>query len=99
MIEIPDEPLEPRACSECMSPLTYIYIYHLKRVAAVIPLSGLDRFSFRLHTCALKPERTWRHVQKVDPRTTKRGAAKARAVLAERKLSRKPIDDKETTRP
>lgn len=98
MIEIEDEPQEPRACSECMNPLTYIYVYHLKRTIAVIPMPGVDRMTFRLHTCVLKPERTWRHVQKVDPRTTKRGAAKARAVLAERK-ARKPIDDKETTRP
>lgn len=94
MIQI-DEAPETRACSTCMSPLTWIYVYHLQRTIAVIPVQGLDRMTFRLHTCVLKPERTWRHVQKQDPRTAKRGAAKARAELAKRR--RQPIDDKETT--
>lgn len=82
MIEIDDEPLEPRACSECMKPLTYIYVYHISKTIAVVPVHGVDRMTFRLHTCRLKQERTWRNVQRVDPQITKRGARRARAVLA-----------------
>ena len=82
MIEIEDEPQEPKACSECWNPLTYIYVYHLKRTIAVVPVRDVDRMTFRLHTCRLKPERTWRNVQRVDPQITKRGARRARAVLA-----------------
>lgn len=82
MIEIEDEPLEPRACSTCMSPLTYIYVYHISKTIAVVPVSGVDRMTFRLHTCRLEPARTWRHVQKVDPVITRRGARRARAALA-----------------
>lgn len=71
----------PLACSTCMEPLTWIYVHHLARNVAVIPLRGLDRWSFRLHTCVLKPERTWRNVQRESPETATRGARRARAVL------------------
>lgn len=81
MIEI-EEPPDVRACSTCMSPLTWVYIYHLSRTVAVIPVHDVDRFTFRIHTCTLKPERTWRNVQRVAPELTKRGAKRARAVLA-----------------
>lgn len=81
MIQI-EEPPDIRACSTCMSPLTFIYVYHLQRTVAVVPVSGVDRMTFRLHTCQLKSERTWRHVQRVNPETTRRGVRKARAILA-----------------
>jgi hypothetical protein len=80
-IESAPEPL-PLACSTCCEPLTWVYPLHLKRWIAVIPLRDVDRYSFRLHTCALKPERTWRHVQRVPPELTLRGAKRARAALA-----------------
>lgn len=83
MIEIDDlpDPL-PLACSNCWEPLTWVWVHHLKRNVAVIPLREPDRFSFRIHTCELKPERTWRHVQRVSPAVQARGARRARAVLA-----------------
>jgi hypothetical protein len=77
-----DDPPDVRACSECMSPLTYVYVFHLRRTIAVIPVQGVDRMTFRLHTCRMKAEKTWRHVQRVAPETTRRGASRARAVLA-----------------
>jgi hypothetical protein len=82
VIEIPDEPQEPKACSTCMNPLTYIYVYHINKTIAVIPVKGVDRMTFRLHTCRLEPARTWRHVQRVDPQTVRRGARRASAALA-----------------
>lgn len=103
MIEIEEPPDDQQACSTCMSPLTWIYVHHLRRNVAVVPVqNGIDRYTFRLHTCPLTVERTWRHVQLVDPKITKRGARRARAVLDAKTKSRKapqPIDDKETTRP
>jgi hypothetical protein len=72
----------PLACSSCMEPLTWIYVHHLERNVAVIPLRGVDRWSFRLHTCTLKPERTWRNVQREHPEVAQRGARRVRAVLA-----------------
>lgn len=72
----------PRACSSCMSPLTWVWLHHLSRNVAVVPVSGVDRFTFRVHTCDMKPERTWRNVQLVDPKVAARGARRARAVLA-----------------
>jgi hypothetical protein len=65
-----------------MSPLTFVYIYHLSRTVAVVPVQGVDRFTFRIHTCDMKPERTWRNVQIVDPKVAARGARRVRAVLA-----------------
>lgn len=88
-----EEPPDVRACSTCMSPLTWIYVYHLNRTVAVVPVQGVDRFTFRLHTCELKPERTWRHVQKVAPETARRGARQARQVLDETKRRRREHDD------
>lgn len=95
MIEIDDLPNPvPLACSTCMEPLTWIWVHHLRRNIAVVPLGQPDRFSFRIHTCSLKPERTWRHMQKVSPELTRRGARKARAVLAAKAQKR---SDKEKT--
>jgi hypothetical protein len=83
MIEIESLPDPvPLACSSCMEPLTWIYVHHLKRNVAVIPLRGVDRWSFRLHTCRLSAERTWRNVQREEPETARRGARRVRAVLA-----------------
>lgn len=83
MIEIEDLPSPvPLYCTTCMEPLTWIYVHHLKRNIAVVPLREPDRFSFRIHTCELKPERTWRHVQRVTPEIARRGANRAKAVLA-----------------
>ncbi len=81
MIQIEDPPAV-KACSECMNPLTYAYVFHLGRTVAFVPVQGVGRYAVRIHTCQMKPERTWRHVQKVHPETTRRGARKARAVLA-----------------
>jgi len=76
----------PRYCTTCMEPLTWIHVFHLNRNVAVVPLGEPDRFSFRIHTCALPgPARTWRHVQKVAPETTRRGARRARLAIAEAK--------------
>lgn len=77
-----EEPPDTRACSTCMSPLTWIWVHHLARNVAVVPVHDIDRWTFRLHTCPLTAERTWRHVQRVDPKTAKRGARRARAALA-----------------
>lgn len=77
-----EEPPETRACSTCMSPLTYAYVFHLGRTVAFVPVPGVDRFTVRIHTCDMKPERTWRHVQKVSPETTRRGMRRARLVAA-----------------
>lgn len=82
MIQIEEPPVDQRACSTCMSPLTWIYVHHLARNVAVVPVQGVDRMTFRLHTCEMHPEKTWRHVQRVDPKVTARGARRARAVLA-----------------
>lgn len=87
MIEI-DEPPDTRACSTCMNPLTWIYVHHLSRNIAVVPVSDVDRFTFRIHTCSLTQERTWRNVQREHPDTAKRGARRARAVLAAKKTQR-----------
>jgi len=84
VIEV-DDPPDVRACSECMSPLTYIYVFHLSRTVAVVPVSGVDRMTFRLHTCRSdedKARRPWRYVQTVEPEIAHRGAKRARAVLA-----------------
>lgn len=83
MIEIEDLPSPlPLACSTCMEPLTWVYVHHIRRNIAVIPLRDVDRWSFRLHTCQISNERTWRHVQKVAPETTRRGIRRARMALA-----------------
>lgn len=81
MIQI-EEPPDVKACSECMSPLTYAYVFHLGRTVAFVPVQGVDRYTVRIHTCRMTAERTWRHVQKVNPETARRGARRARAVLA-----------------
>lgn len=81
MIEI-EEPPDTLACSTCMNPLTWIWVHHLSRNIAVIPVHDVDRYTFRIHTCTLKAERTWRNVQRVSPELTRRGARRARAVLA-----------------
>lgn len=83
MIQIDDLPdPTPLACSTCMSPLTWIWVHHLRRNVAVIPVSGVDRWTFRIHTCRLTADRTWRNVQVVDPRTARHGARRARAAIA-----------------
>jgi hypothetical protein len=82
VIQIEEPPTDQRACSTCMSPLTWIFVFHLNRTVAVVPVHDIDRWTFRLHTCPLTAERTWRHVQRVDPKTAKRGARRARAALA-----------------
>jgi len=83
VIEIEEPPPFREACSTCMSPLTWIWVYHVKRMVAVVPVEGVDRFTFRIHTCELKPERTWRYVERVHPKTRERGARRANAVLAQ----------------
>lgn len=90
MIEI-EEPPDVRACSECMSPLTWIYLFHLSRTVAVVPVQGVDRMTFRLHTCRIdeqKAKKPWRYVQTVEPEIARRGAKRARAVLAAKKTKR-----------
>lgn len=83
MIEIEDLPSPlPTACSTCMEPLTWIFVHHLRRNISVVPLRGVDRFSFRIHTCNLSAARDWRYVQKVAPETTRRGMRRARMVAA-----------------
>lgn len=82
MIEIEEPPEGRTCCSTCMNPLTWVYLFHQQRTVAVVPVHDIDRFTFRIHTCELKPERTWRNVQRVDPKTAKRGARRARAALA-----------------
>jgi hypothetical protein len=77
-----EEPPDTRACSTCMLPLTWIWVHHLSRNVAVVPVHDIDRWTFRLHTCPLTADRTWRHVQKVDPKIAKRGARRVRAALA-----------------
>lgn len=92
MIEIEDLPSPlPLACSTCCEPLTWVYVHHLQRNIAVIPLREPDRFSFRIHTCDLKPDRTWRYIQLVSPETTTKGRSEARlvAVQAMKKLNEK----------
>lgn len=85
------EPPDVRACSECMSPLTWIYVFHLSKTVAVVPVLGVDRMTFRLHTCRIdedKARKPWRYVQKVEPETARRGARRARAVLAAKAKTR-----------
>lgn len=83
MIEIEDLPSPlPKACSTCMEPLTWVYVHHIHKNVAVVPLQGPDRFSFRIHTCNLSGSRDWRNVQRVSPRSVRRGARRAAAVLA-----------------
>lgn len=90
VIEV-DEPPDVRACSECMSPLTWIYVHHLRRNIAVVPVPGVDRMTFRLHTCRSnedKARKPWRYVQTVEPEIARRGARRARAVLAAKSKAR-----------
>lgn len=90
MIEVA-EPPDVRACSECMSPLTWIYVFHLSKTIAVVPVLGEDRMTFRLHTCRMdqeKAKKPWRYVQTVEPEIARRGAKRARAVLAAKKTKR-----------
>lgn len=91
MIQI-DEPPGVMACSTCMEPLTWIYVFHLSRTIAVVPLRGEDRWSFRLHTCPMgdadTARRPWKYVQTQSPETARRGARRARAVLNARRSPR-----------
>lgn len=64
-----------------MSPLTWIWVYHVKRMVAVVPVQGADRFTFRIHTCDLAPERTWRYVERYPARVRERGARRAAAAI------------------
>lgn len=84
----------PRYCTTCMHPLTWVYVHHLQRNVAVVPLDGPDRFSFRIHTCSLKPDRTWRYVETVPRGKTVRGRRQARlaAAAATQKLNEKEQD-------
>ena len=94
MIEIESLPSPlPLACSTCCEPLTWIYVHHIGKNIAVIPLRDVDRFSFRIHTCSLAPARDWRHVQRVSPRTARRGARRARAALEAAARKRKETPD------
>ncbi len=96
MIEIEDLPSPlPLACSTCMEPLTWVYVHHIRRNVAVVPLRGVDRFSFRIHVCDLKPARDWRYVQKVSAETTRRGMRKARLVAAAAESKAKSSTEKE----
>jgi hypothetical protein len=80
-MEIEDLPTPlPLACSTCMEPLTWVYVHHIRRNVAVVPLQGPDRFSFRIHTCNLRRERDWRNVQRYPPRALRRGAKRAKAI-------------------
>lgn len=82
MIEIEDLPSPlPLACSTCMEPLTWVFVHHIRRNVAVVPLRGPDRFSFRIHTCNLPPARDWRNVQRYPPRALRRGAKRAKAIF------------------
>ena len=82
MIEIDDLPRPlPLACSTCNEPLTWVYVHHIGKNIAVIPLRDVDRFSFRIHTCTLRAERTWRNVQRYPARQLRRGARRARAIF------------------
>lgn len=82
MIEI-ENPPDTRACSTCMSPLTWIYVFHLDRTVAAVPVAGPDRFTFRLHLCDASPvQAQWRYAETQPPEVRERGAALARAVLA-----------------
>jgi len=92
MIQV-EEPPDVRACSTCMLPLTWIFVHHLNRNIAVVPVRDIDRWTFRIHTCELKPERTWRSVQTQHPETARRGARRAKAVLDEKKRRRREHDD------
>lgn len=97
MIEIESLPTPvPRACSTCNEPLTWVYVHHLARNIAVIPLRGVDRFSFRIHTCNLSSARDWRYVQKVAPETTRRGMRRARMVAAAAEAKAKSSIEKGT---
>jgi hypothetical protein len=92
MIQI-EEPPDVRACTTCMSPLTWIWVHHLSRNVAVVPVAGVDRFTFRIHTCELKAERTWRHLERYPPEVRSRGARRARAVLAANAQKRTKKED------
>jgi len=53
-----------------------------------VPVSGEDRWTFRLHTCRLDEEKSrkpWKYVQTQPPEVATRGARRARAVLASNK--------------
>lgn len=95
-IEI-DDPPDTRACSTCMQPLTWIYVYHLSRTIAVVPVRDVDRWTFRLHTCPTedrdKHRHPWKYVQTQSPETARRGARRARAVLAAKAKRRKCIEE------
>ena len=81
MLQIDDLPSPlPLACGQCQEPLTWIWVHHLRRNISVVPLRGVDRFSFRIHTCTLRHERDWRNVQRYPPRALRRGARRARAL-------------------
>jgi hypothetical protein len=82
VIEI-EHPPTIAACSTCMSPLTWIYVFHLGRTVAAVPVDGPDRFTFRLHLCGASPmQAQWRYAETQPPEVRQRGAALARAVLA-----------------
>lgn len=90
MIQV-DEPPDVRACTTCMHPLTWIWVHHLSRNVAVVPVEGLDRWTFRLHTCRVdeeKSKRPWKYVQTQSPETARRGAKRARMVLASKNKRR-----------
>lgn len=88
MSRVIEEPPRTRACSTCMRPVTWVYVFHLDRIVGMVPVPGVDRFTAELHTCNLKDEWTWRHVQRVDPRIAARGARRAREVLKARARQR-----------
>jgi hypothetical protein len=88
MLQIEEPPTNIEACSTCMKPITWIYAFHLGRTIGVVPVTGEDRWTFRLHTCQLdqeKSKRPWKYVQTQSPDTARRGARRARAVLAAKK--------------
>lgn len=79
MIQI-EEPPDIAGCSECVSPLGWLWSAKKKIWISVV---RIDDETFRLHRCAVFGQaRSWRHVQKVAPETTRRGIRRARMALA-----------------
>jgi hypothetical protein len=85
VIEIEDPPAIA-GCSECASPLGWLYSAKKKIWISVV---RIDDNTFRLHTCAVFGQsRSWRHVQKVAPETTRRGIRRARMALAKNSIEK-----------
>jgi hypothetical protein len=86
VIEI-EEPPTIVGCSECSSVLGWLYSAKKRIWISVV---RVDDETFRLHTCPVFGQsKSWRHVQKVSPDTTRRGIRRARMAL------KKSITEKE----